>query len=248
MLQILNAQSNFLEQVNFTGAPSTLTTSGVGIPLDSFRPDNLTYSAFCCHLLVSYVAARANSLSRKGSNMLTAGFGDKVLQNVIFSGMQSHPLWDDFSISNDTYTLWSARSVRSSCSKLLRPFSSLIPHSPDLASAYAPLAVGSVSPPPPQLPPEPFTKNASPPLASKTPTAASLPQGTAQQHASSASHSASRSSQLSPSSSVYSSTAAVCAALASALHPAGSSVTAGIIAIGAESRSRCCRTIAQARV
>lgn len=96
---ILNAQSNFLQQVNFTSAPATLTSSAVGIPLDSFRSDNVTYS----------------------SNLFAAGFGDSSLQNLIFNGMQSHPLLDDFSFSNSTYSLWSS--------------------SPDLGSAYAPLAL-----------------------------------------------------------------------------------------------------------
>jgi hypothetical protein len=44
-LQILTAQSTYLEKVNFTVAPPTFSVSGVGLPLDSLRPDNVTYSA-----------------------------------------------------------------------------------------------------------------------------------------------------------------------------------------------------------
>ncbi|KAF8268472.1 hypothetical protein EI94DRAFT_1150399, partial [Lactarius quietus] len=92
--------SNFLEQVNFSSAPQIFSTSGVGIPLDSLRPDNVTYS----------------------SNLFAAGYGDSMLQALIFSGMQSHPIWDDFSIGdNATFSIWSP--------------------TPDLGSAYAPLAL-----------------------------------------------------------------------------------------------------------
>jgi hypothetical protein len=45
-LQILTAQSTYLEKVNFTVAPPTFSVPGVGLPLDSLRPDNVTYSAF----------------------------------------------------------------------------------------------------------------------------------------------------------------------------------------------------------
>ena len=107
--QILNAQSDFLEQVNFTNAPDTVSISVVGIPLDSLRPDNVTYSSFA---VIAVVCVQAN-LVVPGSNLFAAGFGDKSLQSLIFSGMQTHPIWDDFSIGNDTtISVWSARSVR----------------------------------------------------------------------------------------------------------------------------------------
>ncbi|KAH9053680.1 hypothetical protein EDB87DRAFT_1650741, partial [Lactarius vividus] len=97
---ILDAHSNFLRQVNITGAPLTFSIADIGIPLDSLRPDNVTYS----------------------SNMFAAGFGDKTLQRIIFSGMESHPFLNDVSLTaNTTLTLWSA--------------------SPDLGSAYAPLVL-----------------------------------------------------------------------------------------------------------
>ena len=44
--QILDAQSNFLKQVTFAAAPLTFSVPGIGIPLDSLRPNNVTYSAF----------------------------------------------------------------------------------------------------------------------------------------------------------------------------------------------------------
>lgn len=44
-LQIISAHVNFLKTVNFAAvAPSTLNITGVGIPLDSLRPNNVTYS------------------------------------------------------------------------------------------------------------------------------------------------------------------------------------------------------------
>lgn len=97
---ILDAHSNFLKQVNITPAPLTYSIADIGIPLDSLRPNNITYS----------------------SNMFAAGFGDKTLQRIIFSGVESHPFENDVSIiSNATLALWSA--------------------SPDLGSAYAPLVL-----------------------------------------------------------------------------------------------------------
>ena len=45
-LQILDAHSNFLKQVNFTAAPFIFSIAAIGIPLDSLRLDNVTYSAF----------------------------------------------------------------------------------------------------------------------------------------------------------------------------------------------------------
>ena len=45
-LQILNAHSDFLRKVNITAAPLTFSIAGIGIPLDSLRPNNVTYSAF----------------------------------------------------------------------------------------------------------------------------------------------------------------------------------------------------------
>ncbi len=45
--------------------------------------------------------------------MFAAGFGDKTLQRVIFSGMESHPIDDDVSVTaNATLSVWSTRSVR----------------------------------------------------------------------------------------------------------------------------------------
>ncbi|KAH9033214.1 hypothetical protein EDB83DRAFT_2525491 [Lactarius deliciosus] len=97
---ILVAHSNFLKQVNITAAPLTYSIADIGIPLDSLRPNNITYS----------------------SNMFVAGFGDKTLQRIIFSGAESHPYENDVSvITNRTLAFWSA--------------------SPDLGSAYAPLVL-----------------------------------------------------------------------------------------------------------
>ncbi|KAH9173652.1 DUF1793-domain-containing protein [Lactarius sanguifluus] len=97
---ILDAHSNFLKQVNITAAPLTFSIAGIGIPLDSLRPNNITYS----------------------SNMFAAGFGDKTLQRIIFSGAESHPYENDVSVvANATLALWSP--------------------SPDLGSAYAPLVL-----------------------------------------------------------------------------------------------------------
>ncbi|KAI9442051.1 hypothetical protein BJY52DRAFT_1318827 [Lactarius psammicola] len=97
---ILHAQSDFLRKVNITAAPLTFSIAGIGIPLDSLRPDNVTYS----------------------SNMFAAGFSDRTLQRVIFSGMESHPTSQDVSVAaNATLTVWST--------------------SPDLGSAYAPLVL-----------------------------------------------------------------------------------------------------------
>ncbi|KAH8983428.1 hypothetical protein EDB86DRAFT_2967454 [Lactarius hatsudake] len=97
---ILDAHSNFLKQVNITAAPLTYSIADIGIPLDSLRPNNITYS----------------------SNMFAAGFGDKTLQRIIFSGAESHPYENDVSvITNATPAFWSP--------------------SPDLGSAYAPLVL-----------------------------------------------------------------------------------------------------------
>ncbi|KAH8976572.1 hypothetical protein EDB86DRAFT_3024004 [Lactarius hatsudake] len=97
---ILDAHSNFLKQVNITAAPLTYSIADIGIPLDSLRPNNITYS----------------------SNMFAAGFGDKTLQRIIFSGAESHPYENDVSvITNATLAVWSP--------------------SPDLGSAYAPLVL-----------------------------------------------------------------------------------------------------------
>ncbi|KAI9439667.1 hypothetical protein H4582DRAFT_1850840 [Lactarius indigo] len=97
---VLYDHSNFLKRVNITAAPLTFSIADIGIPLDSLRPNNVTYS----------------------SNMFAAGFGDKTLQRLIFSGVETHPFENDVSITaNATLTLWSA--------------------SPDLGSAYAPLVL-----------------------------------------------------------------------------------------------------------
>jgi hypothetical protein len=58
-LQILDAHSNFLEQITFAAAPLTFSIPGIGLPLDSLRPNNVTYSAFDTH-----VCARADPSSR----------------------------------------------------------------------------------------------------------------------------------------------------------------------------------------
>ncbi|KAI9507330.1 hypothetical protein F5148DRAFT_1205922 [Russula earlei] len=83
---IFTAHVNFLKTVNITSAPLTLSIAGVGIPLDSLRIDNVTYS----------------------SNMFAAGFADTKLQRLILSGMESHPEGEDISIFNTTFSAWSA--------------------------------------------------------------------------------------------------------------------------------------------
>ncbi|KAH9980459.1 hypothetical protein BJV74DRAFT_887813 [Russula compacta] len=83
---IISAHVDFLKTVNFTVAPSTLNTTDAGIPLDSLRPNNVTYS----------------------SNMFAAAFGDTGLQDLIVSGMMNHPAFDDYGVINST-----AYSVRS---------------------------------------------------------------------------------------------------------------------------------------
>ncbi|KAI0306203.1 hypothetical protein B0F90DRAFT_973382 [Multifurca ochricompacta] len=88
---IITAQVNFLRSANITRTSPPFGIAGIGIPLDSWRPDNVTYS----------------------SNMFVAGFADQTLQRLILSGMESHPLADDASIANLTTTSWSARLVQS---------------------------------------------------------------------------------------------------------------------------------------
>ena len=88
-LQIFTAHVNFLKTVN-TAAPQKFNTSEIGIPLDSLRTNNVTYS----------------------SNMFVAGFADTELQSIILSGMDGHPLNEDLSIVNNTLSVGSTRSVR----------------------------------------------------------------------------------------------------------------------------------------
>ncbi|KAI0283549.1 hypothetical protein BC826DRAFT_189688 [Russula brevipes] len=97
--QIFRAHVDFLKTVNITSEPLTSNIARVGIPLDSLRIKNVTYS----------------------SNMFAAGFADAKLQRLILSGLESHPLAEDVSVDNTTFTV--------------------SPPSPDLGSAYAPLVL-----------------------------------------------------------------------------------------------------------
>lgn len=122
-LQIFTAHVNFLKTMN-TAAPKAFNTSEIGIPLDSLRTNNVTYS----------------------SNMFAAGFGDTELQTIILSGMASHPLAEGLVVANNTLTTWSARSVCLVLSLRSHHLIVLI-RSPNLGSAYAPLVLKSVFPP-----------------------------------------------------------------------------------------------------
>ena len=119
-LQIFTAHVNFLKTVN-TSAPKAFNTSEIGIPLDSLRTSNVTYS----------------------SNMFAAGFGDTELQTIILSGMESHPLAEGLVVANNTLTTWSTRSVWLVLSLRSHHLIVLI-RSPNLGSAYAPLVLKSV--------------------------------------------------------------------------------------------------------
>ena len=88
-LQIFTAHVNFLKTVNIT-APQKFNTSEIGIPLDSLRNNNVTYS----------------------SNMFVAGFADPELQSIILSGMDNHPLDEDLSILNNSLSVGSTRYFR----------------------------------------------------------------------------------------------------------------------------------------
>ncbi|KAI0267828.1 hypothetical protein BC834DRAFT_60087 [Gloeopeniophorella convolvens] len=82
---IFTAHSNFLKHVNITIAPLTFSIAGIGIPFDSFRPNNISYS----------------------SNMFAAGYADLALQNTLISAMRSEPLTEEVSINDDSLTAWS---------------------------------------------------------------------------------------------------------------------------------------------
>jgi hypothetical protein len=98
LVQIFTAHVNFLKTVN-TAAPQTFNISKIGIPLDSLRTNNVTYS----------------------SNMFVAGFADTELRSIILSGMESHPLGEDLAVVNNTLSVWSTRSVRLLHSSHLSP-------------------------------------------------------------------------------------------------------------------------------
>lgn len=51
-LQIIAAHVNFLKNVNTTGGSYTFTVAETGIPLDSLRTNNVTYSSFESFLLL----------------------------------------------------------------------------------------------------------------------------------------------------------------------------------------------------
>ncbi|KAI0280295.1 hypothetical protein BGY98DRAFT_1076449 [Russula aff. rugulosa BPL654] len=82
---IFAAQVNFLKTVNTTGESHTFTVAETGIPLDSLRINNVTYS----------------------SNMFAAGFADTELRRTIMSGMIGHPLAEDLAVVNNKLTTWS---------------------------------------------------------------------------------------------------------------------------------------------
>ncbi|KAH9978435.1 hypothetical protein BJV77DRAFT_1073912 [Russula vinacea] len=83
---IFTAHVNFLKTVNITAAPQTFNIAETGIPLDSLRINNVTYS----------------------SNMFAAGFANTELQRIIMSSVQDHSLDEDLSVVNNTLTMWSA--------------------------------------------------------------------------------------------------------------------------------------------
>jgi hypothetical protein len=60
-LQIFAAHVNFLKSENTTGVSHTFTVAETGIPLDSLRINNVTYSSFESFLLLipSYVGGSA---------------------------------------------------------------------------------------------------------------------------------------------------------------------------------------------
>ncbi|KAH9957083.1 hypothetical protein BC827DRAFT_1227395 [Russula dissimulans] len=109
---IFTAHVNFLKTVNITAASLALSIAGVGIPLDSLRANNITYS----------------------SNMFAAGFADTKLRRLILSGMESHPAAEYVYVSGDntTYTTWSASpDLGSAYAPLVLsvPFRSIVSHS-----------------------------------------------------------------------------------------------------------------------
>lgn len=83
---IFTAHVNFLKTVNITSQPLTLSIAGIGIPLDSLRPNNITYS----------------------SNMFAAGFADTKLRRLILSGMESHPEAEYVRVNSTMYIAWGA--------------------------------------------------------------------------------------------------------------------------------------------
>ena len=59
--------------------------------------------------------------------MFAAGFGDSTLRNLVITGMETHPNFDDISVSsNATFTLWSQTSVLQKQLHLLSLFPILI--------------------------------------------------------------------------------------------------------------------------
>lgn len=82
---IFAAHVNFLKTVNTTTVSHIFTVAETGIPLDSLRINNVTYS----------------------SNMFTAGFSDTELRRIIMSGMMGHSLDEDLAVVNNTLITWS---------------------------------------------------------------------------------------------------------------------------------------------
>jgi hypothetical protein len=108
-LQIFTAQVDFLKTVNITASSVTSGIAGVGIPLDSLRPNNVTYGTDDLPLKKLNVPILIVLLS--DSNMFVTAFADMTLQRLIVSGMETHPTSNDVSLDSTTLTTWSTRSV-----------------------------------------------------------------------------------------------------------------------------------------